>query len=61
MNNHFEMTIQRHAWYQTKAEEHFDTNRWDQAFYWAIAAQILKPKPPVIDWPELLAKPREVW
>jgi hypothetical protein len=59
-NDPFAVKVQTLLLHQATAQEHFDYNRWDQAFYWSVAAQLLKPKPPVIDWPELLPKPKEV-
>ena len=50
--------MQTHALHKATAEEHFNYNRWDQAYFWYIAAAALKPKPPVIDWPELLPLPK---
>jgi WD40 repeat protein/predicted Ser/Thr protein kinase len=59
-NDSFAERVQTYLLHKATAEEHFDYNRWDQAFYWSFAAQLLKPKPPVIDWPELLPRPKEL-
>ena len=58
--NTFAATVQNYLLHQATAEEHFDYNRFDQAFYWYVATQALKPKPPVIDGPELLPRPKEM-
>ena len=54
----FAASVQNYLLHQAIAEEHFDYNRFDQAFLWSVVAQFVKPKPPVIHWPELLPPPK---
>jgi hypothetical protein len=59
-NDPFAERVQNYLLHRAIAQEHFEYNRWDQAFVWYAAAELLKPNPLVIDWPEALAKPKEL-
>jgi hypothetical protein len=57
-NDSFAERVQNYLLHKAIAQEHFESNRWGQAFVWSIAAEVFRPKPPVIGWPEVLPKPK---
>jgi hypothetical protein len=55
-NDAFAERVQNYLLHKATAEEHLEYNRPEEAKRWFALAEAMKPKPPVIDWPELLPK-----
>jgi hypothetical protein len=55
----FATQMRHHLLHRATSEQHLENHRFDEAFHSLIAAELVKPQPRRIDWPELLGMPKE--